>query len=44
MFSPTKDNNNNVRMNDNKNKYIIRGRRKIKTKEEIKNYSLFISK
>ena len=39
MYSPTKD-NNNTRLNPNINKYIIKGRRKIKTIEEIKNYSI----
>jgi hypothetical protein len=38
MFSPVKEINYNVRMNPNKNKYIIKGRRKIKSIEEIKNY------
>ena len=38
MYSPVKEINNNVRINPNKNKYIIRGRRNLKTKEEIKNY------
>ncbi len=30
MYSPTKDNNNNVRIGDNKKIYIIKGTRKIK--------------
>jgi len=42
MYSPTKDNKfiNNTRINPNINKYIIRGKRKIKTREEIKTYSI----
>jgi hypothetical protein len=42
MYSPTKEDKSiiNTRMNPNINKYIIKGRRKIKTIEEIKNYSL----
>ncbi len=43
MFSPTKE-NTNVRINSNIHKKIIRGRRKIKTNEEIKNYNFSISK
>ena len=38
MFSPVKEINNNVRMNPNKNKYVMRGKRKLKTLDEIKNY------
>ncbi len=42
MYSPIKDINNNVRINPNKNKYIIRGRRKLKiykeTDKKINNY------
>jgi hypothetical protein len=34
MYSPIKDTNNNVRINPNKNKYIIRGRRKLKIYKE----------
>ena len=30
MYSPTKDNNNEVRMGNNKKIYIIKGTRKIK--------------
>ena len=37
MYSPTKE-NMNVRMGDNKKRYIIRGRRKIKSKDAIKTY------
>ncbi len=44
MYSPVKESNNNVRINPNKNKYIIKGRRKLKSKEEIKNYSKEFSK
>jgi hypothetical protein len=44
MYSPVKDLNNNVRINPNKNKYVIKGKRRIKTKEEIKNYSKEFSK
>ena len=41
MYSPTKENNkNNSRLNPNINKYIIKGKRKIKTIEEIKTYSV----
>jgi hypothetical protein len=42
MYSPTKDNKSiiNTRMNPNVNKYIIKGKRKIKSKDEIKNYSV----
>jgi hypothetical protein len=40
MYSPTKENNINTRINPNVNKYIIKGKRKIKTIEEIKNYSI----
>ena len=32
MYSPTKDNNNEVRMGNNKKIYIIKGTRKIKRK------------
>ena len=39
MYSPMKENNNNVRMNPNIKKYIIKGKRKIKSKEEIKAYN-----
>ena len=44
MYSPTKESNDKVRMNNSKNKYIIKGRRKIKSKEEISNYKFSISK
>ncbi len=45
MYSPVKDDNKQTRMNDNPNKYIIKGRRKIKTNEEIKKfYKPLISK
>ncbi len=42
MYSPIKDNKStiNTRINPNNNKYTIRGNRKIKTIEEIKNYSI----
>ena len=41
MHSPTKENNkiiNNVRMGINPNKHMIKGTRKIKSKEELKIY------
>jgi hypothetical protein len=38
MYSPTKDNNNIVRMGDNKKIIIIKGKRK------IKDYDVSISK
>ena len=39
MYSPTKD-NNNVRIGDNnKKKYIIKGRRKIKYSKDNINYN-----
>ncbi len=41
MFSPVKDTNYNVRINPNKNKYIIRGKRKLKNYKEtdkVNNY------
>ncbi len=34
MYSPTKENNNQTRMNSNQNKYIIKGTRKIKKPTE----------
>ena len=34
MYSPIQDTNNNVRINPNKNKYIIRGKRKLKIYKE----------
>ena len=42
MYSPTKDKSMiiNTRLNPNINKYLIKGTRKIKTIEEIKNYSI----
>jgi hypothetical protein len=36
MYSPTKDNNNQVRIGDNKKKYIIKGTRKIKKNHSSK--------
>jgi hypothetical protein len=42
MYSPTKENNkiiNNVRMGINPKKHIIKGTRKIKSKEELKKHN-----
>ncbi len=49
MYSPINNINNNVRINPNKNKYIIRGRRKLKSNnntfsKEIQDYKASDSK
>jgi hypothetical protein len=40
MYSPTKDNNNEVRMGNNKKIYVIKGKRKIKKSIQTPSKSL----